>query len=81
MNRSGSQLPSAQVPARLCDVRLQFPEPAIRPTSRRVHKFDPFDLRIERSDHRRNIVPVERGVHFPQRLYLSRTVTVSLLPC
>jgi hypothetical protein len=35
---------------------------------REVGRFDPLDLRVKYGDESRDIVPVERGVRFPNRL-------------
>src|SRR5687767_1132205 len=47
--------------------------PAIRPGSGIVWGFDPLHLRIEEFDGGRNIVSVDGGVDFFQRLDLSGT--------
>ena len=47
---------------------LQFRMPAICPARRIFGRFGPLDLRVKCFDGCRNIVPVEGGVCFPQRL-------------
>src|SRR5262245_54567222 len=60
-NPSGSQLPSAQCPASLRDVRLHFRNAAIGPCGRKAFGFDAHDPRIEILDDGPHVVAIDRS--------------------